>query len=88
MIRKKMDFQLISIEFLSIFFLFQAHENTHTGAKPHACENCDYRSACLQNLSKHYKQKHGIKKPKPIRMWVHVSELNNSDGPGGSRNDD
>ena len=68
--------------------ILQTHENTHTGAKPHGCHICDYRSACLQNVSKHYKQKHGMKKPAPRRMWVRASDLTNSNSQRDSQSDD
>lgn len=45
-------------------FIFQTHENIHTGAKPYLCKLCDYRSSCGQNLGKHTKEKHQIVKTK------------------------
>ena len=49
-------------------FLPQDHENTHTGAKPYGCHQCDYRCANHANLNKHFRQKHGMDSLKNVHF--------------------
>jgi len=56
------------------------HEMTHTGEKPYACTECNYRCIQCNDMKKHYLNKHGMKIRNPLGVQHNRVEVSAQKG--------